>query len=181
MARGLRIQAKLITRNAYRDLARIRNLGEDLGPILGIWGAIIEASVRRRFDTGRGPGGIPWPVSRRAKAHGGKTLVDRGNLERSLRYEVGHNRVEIGFDGASESTKHAAAHQFGSHRQTVVVGHMRVIESAFGVPINPPRAVRVRAHGRMTNLPARPMLGIDNQDRRDLTEAAHDYLRGLLK
>jgi phage gpG-like protein len=181
MPRGLVFTHRLGTNQAYRSLRKLEQLGEDPGPLLDIWGGILEASTRNRFDTGRGPAGIPWPPSKRVQKSGGKTLVDKGNLERAVRYEVRGKRLLVGVDGKSESTKHSAAHQFGSHRRTVVVTHTRNITSAFGVPLKEPKQVRVRGHPMTTNLPARPFLGVDNADRRDMREASTDYIRGLVK
>jgi phage gpG-like protein len=172
--------------DALRVARYVRNLGEEPTPLLEIAGSLLEASTLRRFDTGRGPGGVPWPPTRRqvrsavgaSGPNKAKILVDTGLLVGSITHEVRSAEVEIGVDGRSESSRYASAHQFGSHRQTVVLGHMRTINQAFGLPIEP-RDVQVRPHGRVTNLPARPFIGVDDEDRRDLTEAWFDYLRSL--
>jgi phage gpG-like protein len=170
---------------AQRIAQRVQTLGGDQQPLLAIAGSILEASTLRRFESESGPGGVPWPKSKAAlglvpRASGrispGRTLFDTGGLEGSVRHEVRAGEVEVGVDARTESATHAAAHQFGSHRQTVVVGHTRLITQAFGVPIAA-REVQVRPHGRVTNLPARPFIGVDNQDREDLTDAWLDYLR----
>jgi phage gpG-like protein len=178
---------------AQRVAQRVYNLGEDTEPLLAIAGSILEASTIRRFDTESGPGGIPWPKSRRAGGYSvgrrgprqprgtiGKTLTDTGDLRDSIRYELRPGEVEVGADGLKNPVK-AIANQLGSHRQTVVVGHTRTIRSAFGVELEEAKVVRVRPHGRITNLPARPFVGVDDQDRDDLGDAWSDYLIGLLK
>jgi len=181
MARGLKFNARLVTRDAYRALYRLRNLGEDPRPVLEEWGGILEASTRERFDSGRGPGGVPWLPSKRVQKHGGKTLVDKGNLERAVRYEVrNRNLLLVGVDGRATSVKEAASHQFGVNRTVVVVKHERVIDHAFGVPLKEVAIVQVRGHARRMNLPARPFLGVDNNDRRAMTDSAVSYLRELL-
>jgi phage gpG-like protein len=182
MVGGVVIKSNLITRGAYQALQRVRNLGENPRPLLEEWGGILEASTRNRFDTGKGPGGVPWIPSQRVVKHGGKTLVDKGNMERALRYEVqGSSRLLVGVDGRSESAKNAAAHQFGVNRTVVVVRHLRTIDQAFGVPLRERVTATVRGHARKMHLPARPFLGIDNNDRRDLTESAQSYLSELLQ
>jgi phage gpG-like protein len=187
VALGITFKAKLVTREAYRVLREIREFGEDPSGLLDEWGGVLEASTRNRFDTGRGPSGVPWPYSKRVLGignHGpanGKTLVDKGNLERSIRYEVrGRTTLIVGVDGNSESAKHAASHQFGVHKPVFVGGYFRVVNSAFGVPLENAVRQRVRSHGRKMNIPARPFLGLDNNDRRDLTEVSQSYLRELL-
>lgn len=187
-AGGFHFEVEVVGLERARRIARqVRNLGEDVRPLMAIAGGILEASTLRRFDTGKGPGGVPWPPSKAAlglvprasgKISPGKTLVDLGGLEGSVRHEVRSNEVEVGVDALTESARHAAVHQFGSHRQTVVVGHSRTINQAFGVPI-PPRTIEVRPHGRVTNIPARPFLGVDSEDRRDLEDAWRDHLKGL--
>lgn len=140
-----------------RLFADVRQFGQDPSELLDIWGATLEASVRSRFDRGVGPGGIPWPISHRAAAQGGKTLVDKGNLEGSLRFEVRPGELEIGFDGMGASSKYARTHQFGAEIEVLVDGEV----------------------ARKVTIPARPMLGIDEDDRRDMREVAIEHLRSL--
>lgn len=161
---------------AFRHM---RSLGVDLTPFMQDARGILLASVLRRFQTGRGPDGIPWPISKRAaglapnhtgKRVPGRTLVDTEDLQDSIRGEVTPDSVEIGSDGLKNPVK-AIANQFGSQRQAVVLAHQRTIKVAFGVVLAQPREVNVRAHGRVTNLPARPFIGIDAEDRKDVEEA----------
>jgi phage gpG-like protein len=173
--------------DAVRVLRRVENLGEDPTPLLYIAASVLEASVLKRFDTGRGPGGVPWAQTKRqvrsaVGAHGpnkAKILVDTGDLRDSIRSEVRPGEVEVGSDGLKNPVK-ALANQFGSHRQTVVVKHLRTINSAFGIPLPQPKTFTVRPHGMRTNLPARPFIGFDEQDKQDLGEAFVDHLKGLL-
>lgn len=183
MPNGVRFDVEIFTGGTRRLVRRLRDLGIDPVGLLDIVGSVLEASARNRISgTNKGPDGVAWPPSKRVQKFGGKTLYDKNNLFNSLRYEVQPpNRVLIGVDGLSESSKNAAALQFGSHRQTVVVGHTRTISSAFGVPLPEPRTIKVRGHGRITNLPARPFLGIDAQDRADIRDGGKDYLRSQFK
>ncbi len=179
--------------NARRIAKRVENLGEDPSVLLNIAGGILEASVIRRFDEERGPGGVVWPKSRRAggysvgrkgprqpRGKGGKTLTDTGDLRDSIRFVVRPGEVEVGSDGLKNPVK-ALANQFGSNRQAVVLAHTRTINEAFGVPLPSPVTVNVRPHGRITNLPARPFIGVDDQDRDDIQDAWLDHLKGLFK
>lgn len=166
--------------DAQRIARRVRNLGENPRPLLEIAGSVLEASTARHFDEQRGPGGVPWPPSRRAIRQNGRTLFDRGDLYDSIRHEVRPAEVAIGFDDLNKAPGVVAALHFGSHRQTVVVGHQRTVNEAFGVPLPAPRVQNVRPHGRMTNLPARPMIGVDDDDRRELHDAWLAHLRSLL-
>lgn len=151
-----------------RLFAKVREFGADPDELLDIWGGVLESSTRRRFDTGTGPGGIPWPVSRRVLEQGGKTLVDRGNLEGSLRYETRPGALEVGFDGVGASSKHAKTHQFGAIIKPVNASSLRfrLADGSF-------------RFAQEVTIPARPMLGVDDDDKRDMKELAIEHLRSL--
>lgn len=162
-----------------RLFGRIRDFGENPVGLLEIWAGQIEASTRNRFDTGRAPGGVPWPQSKRVIKHGGKTLVDKGNLESSIRHIVHATGFEVGVDAIGESSKNAHVHQFGFAGTVQIPEHVRTINQAFGIPI-PEKAVKVRAHSANMNIPKRAFLGIDDDDKRDMKEVAVEHLKGLL-
>jgi len=163
---------------ALTALRRIRDLGGDIIPFLEDARGILVASTLERFRTGRGPGGIPWKPTKRQRANAvgergpnrEAILVRTGDLRGSIRGVVGANYVEVGSDGLKDPVK-ALANQFGSHRQTVVVRHRRRQTMAFGAPLEPPRDVLVRGHGRITNLPARPFVGVDDTDKAEIRQA----------
>lgn len=180
MPRGFNIGVRVDgLENAQRIARRVRNLGEDPQPLLEIAGSVLEASTVQHFDEEKGPGGVPWPKSQRALRDGGRTLFEFGDLYDSVRSEVRANEVEIGFDDMNKAPGVVPALHYGSNRQTVVVAHERTVNEAFGVPLKPPVVARVRPHGRVTNLPPRPMLGVDDEDRRELEERWLEHLRGL--
>ena len=159
-------------------LHRLRELGENILPFMEDARDIMRASVLGRFESGRGPGGIPWaPTKRQRRQAVGPTgpnkariLVDTGDLQSSIRGEATGQYAEVGSDGLKNPVK-ALANQFGSHKQTVVLAHERIVSTAFGAPLKEVAVQNVRAHGRVTNLPARPFIGIDAQDEADIEEA----------
>ena len=130
---------------ARQELARLASRLTDLEPAMAAIGTALQALVQDRFDTGRGPGGVPWPESRRARATGGATLVDTGRLRRSIVARAGRDSIEIGSD-----VIYAAIHQQGG-------------------TIRPRRADRLlftTFDGRTVaadrvDIPARPFLGMD--------------------
>jgi phage gpG-like protein len=164
-------------------LRRVRELGGDTTPFMEDARGILVASTLRRFETGKGPGGIPWaPTKRQVRQAVGsrgpnkaRILVDTGDLQDSIRGEAGPDYVEVGSDGLKNPVK-ALANQFGSSRQTVVVRHQRRMTMAFGAPLAEPVEVTVRGHGRVTNLPARPFVGVDDEDKVDVEDAWRDRL-----
>lgn len=186
---GINVTIEVST-DAIRRIARqVLNLGEDPRDLLEIAGQTLYASTIRHFDEERGPGGVPWPKSKRAEGEApnyrgqkiaGKTLTDSSDLRDSVRYEVRPLEVEIGADGLKNPIK-ALANQFGSHRTTTVAFHTRVVNSAFGVPLPQPTTQFVSSHVRITNIPARPFIGADDQDKADVTELWLDHLKGLFR
>lgn len=158
---GVRLEISIDDGGLGRALERAIAAGTDLRPALEGSALIIEGSVQRRFDTGQGPGGIPWPPSRRALEQGGKTLVDKGSLRESITHDIGANQVDVGVQSPSpgNADKYAAAHQFGAHI----------------VPRNGEFLVFTGSDGglvflRSVDLPARPFVGFDDQDVADLED-----------
>ncbi len=181
MARGpIRIEARGLAK-AKALFTRIREFGADPTGLLEAWAALIEASTRNRFDSGKGPGGVPWPLSKRVIRDGGKTLVDKGNLESSIRNIVIPHGFEVGVDAIGESSRNAHVHQFGFAGPVQIPQHQRTMTMAFGVPMPEPKIVTVKAHTAQQNIPKREFLGIDADDKRDMKEVALEHLRELLQ
>ena len=164
-----------------RPLAALRNmraLGGNIRPFMEDAKKILLESTIERFRTGRGPDGIPWAQTKRqvrqavgpAGPNKARILYDTGDLLASIRADTGPDYVEVGSDGLKNPVK-ALANQFGSHRQTVVVRHERTVTRAFGAPLRRPVTSTVRGHGRITNLPARPFIGIDKADEAHIESA----------
>jgi phage gpG-like protein len=163
---------------ALAALRKIRDLGGDISPFMVDAKDILVKSTLERFRTGKGPGGIPWKPTKRQSANAvgpygpnrEAILVRTGDLRGSIRGVTGPNYVEVGSDGLKNPVK-ALANQFGSNRQTVVVRHKRRQTTAFGALLREPVEVTVRGHGRITNLPARPFVGIDEEDKVEVKAA----------
>lgn len=168
---GFKYTMALDAQDVKEATTELASIGQNLRPLMDIAGGIFENSMRHRFDTAKGPGGIPWPISRRAALGktGKGTLQDKGNLRGSIRSVAGDDFVETGFDGIGRSSKHAASHQWG-------------------VTIRPRNAKALAftgADGRFVmaqsvTLPARPMAGIDDDDRADLKDGFVHYMEERL-
>jgi len=164
-------------------LRNLRDLGEDLSPFMTAAKSILLASTINRFETGRGPGGIPWAQTKRqVRSAVGPTgpnkariLVNTGALQSSIQGESDSKSAEVGSKGLDVPAK--LANQFGSHRQSVVLAHERVVTKVFGATLDEPAVQNVRAHGRVTNLPARPFVGIDSDDVADIKDAWGGIIR----
>jgi phage gpG-like protein len=146
-------EAKAVIQS-YRDLAA------DPTELMETGAALMENSTRSRFADQQGPGGIPWPQSRRALAQGGRTLIDTGGLVSSITSRASSNRFEWGIMAKTPSAKFAASHQFGVTIRPKK-GPYLIFRGADGHVI----------FARSVTLPARPFLGVDEDDRLDLKAA----------
>lgn len=159
-----------------QDMAR--RLGATLGrvnfkPLMEVIGAHLITSTQLRFEKGKGPGGVSWPVSRRAQQGGGQTLMLTRRLYDSIAESSdvrSDTRVEIG-----TNIKYAAIHQFGG-----TVGP-HVIEARRGKALFIPGiGFRRRVNHPGAAMPARPYLGIDSQDESLLIDVTDRWLKQTL-
>lgn len=146
-----------------RQLQEIGRRAEDLTPLMDMIGPRLRDAARNRIaSTNVGPDGVPWPVSFRAKTEGGKTLLDTTDLSESLTWRASAREVEIG-----SNLIYAAIHQFGGDIVPVSAGAL-TFRLANGQMVT---------CGKVT-IPARPYLGVSDEDEVILTDLALTYLAG---
>ena len=116
-----------------------------------------------RFDSGKDPAGIAWPVSQRARLQGGKTLVDKGNLRDGISTAVSGDTVLIG-----SNTPYAAIHQFGGtiKPKTAKALYFQLPSGGF-------------IFAQKVNIPARAYIGLGTDDENRITDALERYLARL--
>lgn len=151
--------------NEVRKRVRKALANADTRDLLTGLGDLVVAKVMERFRTGTDPEGNKWPVSLRAKLEGGQTLVDVGNLRESYTRVVNSDeQVEIG-----SNREYAAIHHFG--------GVIRA-KSA--------KALHFTIGGRhimkkSVTIPARPALGLNDEDEAHLLEETEDWIAKLTR
>jgi phage virion morphogenesis protein len=144
-------------------------------------GASLVTSTRRRFEQGVAPDGSPWPPSMRALAEGGKTLIDRARLMGSITHEADDGGVSVG-----SNVVYAAIHQLGgaiqqgAREQVLHFKHnARTGRTRFAKANSKANfAKKVEVGPRTINMPARPFLGIDDDDDREIELLAKEWLLG---
>lgn len=155
-----------------------RRLGAALGrvnfkPLMELIGAHLITSTQLRFEKGKGPGGVSWPVSRRAQQGGGQTLMLTRRLYDSIAQDgplATAQNVEIG-----TNLIYGAIHQFGG----TISPH--VIEARRGKALFIPGiGFRRRVNHLGSAMPARPYLGIDSQDESLLIDVTDRWLKQTL-
>lgn len=144
-------------------------------------GAALAVSVSRRFQREVGPDGTAWKPSKRALRTGGKTLRLSGRLWQSVTHRPSDDGVEVGVSPA-----YAAAHQFGAkiERQAGTVTTFHGIDKRSGeisarfVKKGKAGFAQDHQHGPyVIELPARPFLGIDEEDRSTISEIVLGHVR----
>lgn len=159
---GVAIRIDFDDEDVRRALAGLKDAAADLEPAMDEIGGYLTAATQRRFERGAGPDGKAWPPSIRARATGGRTLLDSGRLANSITWRAGRNSVEVG-----TNVIYAAIHQLG--------GTIRA-KTEKGLTFRIP-GVGFRRKASVT-IPARPFLGVDRGDRREIADILRDHLAG---
>lgn len=128
---------------------------EDLDELKHGVGLAVVSSTQKRFEDSVGPDGTSWAEAQR----GGKTLVDSGLLRDSVVHQVDGDRILVG-----SNRVYAGVHQFGAEIKPKTA---KVL--AFSVA---GKAVFAKS----VTIPARPYLGINEQDRRDIRGTIADFV-----
>lgn len=145
----------------------------DFSQVTPVIAELLQDSVRRNFREGGRP--EKWPVSKRAEAEGGQTLLKWSTLMSSIVGVGDNDSVRVGTNVA-----YAAAHNFGVDKQITqqVREHVRRITQAFGKPIEQ-TAVQVKSHSRKRHLkiPQREFMLVQDEDWEDI----HDVITARLQ
>ena len=119
------------------------------------------SSTDQRFDDEVGPDGSKWAQSHRARKQGGKTLSNKGFLRDSFTTSSSPKHAAIGTNHIS-----AAIHQHG--------GIIR--------PKNKDALYfRIGGHlikAKQVVMPARPMVGLSNDDHKEIPQIVLDHWEG---
>ncbi|MGL5166638.1 MAG: phage virion morphogenesis protein [Afipia sp.] len=144
-------------------------------------GMSLVTSTQHRFEQGKGPDGNPWPPSIRALATGGKTLIGpMARLMRSVTFNATATALELG-----SNVIYAAIHQLGGiirqAARTAVLHfktNKRTGKSLFSKPGKADRARKAEIGALVIRMPARPFIGLDDDDNREILRIAEDWLIG---
>ena len=160
----MKLRVELKDERARRAFRRAVEAGADMRPaMLGI-GELLLRSTRKRFDTHRSPDGTPWARLRdstlKRKREGGhahnadKILTESGELRSRLNIRPGRDYVEIG-----SSVIYASTHQFGAGK-----GAFGATSRGMPIPFG--------------DIPARPFLGVSDEDSTEIELRIADYISG---
>jgi phage virion morphogenesis protein len=148
-------------------LDRLAGLDAAQDTLLRPIGALLVASTVRRFATNVAPDGAAWPklnpvydAFRRA----GPMLVQSTALRGSITFGTAAGEVRVG-----SNMIYAAVHQFGA-----VIKPVKAKALTFRLGGSGP-LIRVRS----VTIPARPYLGVSDEDAADIVDLSKDVLQRL--
>lgn len=148
---GAEVTVTLDDAAAQAMFARLIAAGVNPRPLLAEIGSALEDSSRKRFVSQESPDGVSWaPLSEftLSRKKSGRILYESGDLHDSIKFELGADFVQI----VAGPTEYAATHQFG-----------RADNRLFGGPLAP--------------IPARPFLGLSDDDQDEIMDAMSDFVR----
>lgn len=168
-----------ITVNETDIVERLRRIaGSDRADALREIGEHLQLSHRERWPLARSPEGVPWaPLSETTKARKEKNvdkiLVESGDLSETLRYQlVGNDSLEFGTDRVYGATHQFGAKmgEFGRYSQ---IGRVQ----KFGLGTFQGSAGTQKGFPiPWGDIPARPFLGISDDDRIAILDILEGYL-----
>jgi phage virion morphogenesis protein len=152
-----------IRENVTAGFVSLLDAAEDMTEPFRAIAAALEASTRERFETGTAPDGSKWIPSQRVVEHGGKTLVETGDLLSSISSDFGRDFAAVGPEASFGSAVYAAIHQFGGRIAPKAGSGRKALKTPFG-----PLAAVV--------IPERPYIGLSAADRDVIRAAVADHL-----
>lgn len=129
-------------------------------------GEHVVSSTQERFKTGTGPDGQKWETSIRVKKEGGTTLRDTSRLRNSITCRARPDRAEIG-----TNDRRARIHQYGGIIRARKAKALRFQIGGSGI-----WAVK-----KQVKIPARPFLGVNDDDAAAINEIIADHLERCLE
>ena len=152
------VSALLRRMRAYSELDR-KNLNAALAESA-------RESTLERFRRSKGPDGRRWKPSIRAATVGGKTLIDSAQLRNSIKSYSDEKGFAVG-----TNVKHGATHQFGEPGRTIRAKTRKGLRFQVGGRWVTKKQVKV-------SIPARPFLGLSEEDMEEIKATVEDFIEG---
>lgn len=139
------LQKKLAGLSKINRYALMKNIAEGL-----------RSSTMDRFRTAKSPEGKPWEPSIRAQQGQGITLTQTARLKNSIKATADATGAAVG-----TNTIYAATHQFGDEGRTIRAKKAKTLKFKY-------KGGWVSVEKVTINIPARPYLGISDEDMKDI-------------
>lgn len=126
-------------------------------------GEFLTESTKDRFKSEEGPEGKKWEPSYRAQSSGGKTLTKNATLKNSITYRESSKNVDVG-----TNIIYAAVHQKGKKIKAKDANYLKF------------KVGDTWVQKKSVEIPARPFLGISDEDRKEIQNIIKDRIDGHL-
>lgn len=157
---GIGVRVAVKQGSVIEALGRLSLDRADKRDLLDLMGITVAENTRLRFTDGVDPDGTPWVESLRARYEGGETMRDTGRLMNSITHDVvGETAVVIG-----TNVPYAHALHFGATIRAVNGPYLRF------------RVAGGWASRKEVELPARPFLGITDEDAAEFVDIINHFL-----
>ncbi|MBC5745089.1 phage virion morphogenesis protein [Lachnospiraceae bacterium MD308] len=145
-------------------LGRLKQLSSfDRAGVLNAIAEGLRTSTMERFSREQSPEGVKWAPSVRAGDSGGKTLTQTAALKNSIRAKSDDSGAAVGTNDIR-----AATHQFGDTR-TIRAKNSKYLTFQIG-------GKWVRKASVTIHIPARPFLGISQEDQEEIRELLEEAI-----
>ena len=176
---GAFVQIEVNDRGLTELVSSITRHLSDMTPVFHEIGEVVAESVQRNFEEHKAPDGKKWeelsPAYAAWKAKKGKNAADILILNRilmgSIHQKAQRDRVQVGTD-----VVYGAVHQFGMDKFVGVAAHGRGKWQSTGGRSGATTQTGVRTHLRDMFIPARPFLGIRDDDWPEIRAAVETFL-----
>jgi len=184
---GIRINYTIQDQPVRQLLAKLLRAGKNLQPAMKSIGEYLLRATEERFSQEQDPQGRPWTplaAATRKRKKGPKILTESGRMRGSIVYRAFKDRVVVG-----TNVVYAAIHQLGgeisqeARTQTLAFGKKGFL-SHKAARRRKKGAIKVRfaAMGaRKFTIPARPFLGVNQEDIGVIKEILIDHLRQAIE
>lgn len=159
---GVSLEVEVADKAVHQAFTRLIGVMADTTPVMSAIGTGLVGSTHRRFITQTSPDGAAWaklnPEYKKGKRNS-RILTESGRLRDSITHRASRDAVTIG-----TNVIYAAPHQLGATIKPVSASHLW-----FRMGGNLIKAASV-------TLPARPFLGISNDDEAMIAETVFGFV-----
>lgn len=156
------VTAEVLDAGVQRAFTRLVSVMENTTPVMAAIGTGVVGSTHRRFVSQTAPGGQKWaPLNPDYKAtkKNRRILTESGRLRDSINARPSRDEVRVG-----TNVVYAGVHQFGATIKPKSASHL-VFRLASGVVL-----------AKSVTIPARPFLGIDEDDEAMIAEVVFGFV-----
>ncbi|MDG9793783.1 phage virion morphogenesis protein [Brucella anthropi] len=160
---GVSLEVEISDKAVQQAFTRLITVMGDTTPIMSAIGSGLVGSTHRRFVSQKSPDGVAWKALNseyKKTKRNSRILTESGRLRDSINHRAGRDQVTVG-----TNAKYAAVHQLGATIKPKSASHL-VFRLASGIVL-----------AKSVTIPARPYLGISDDDQVMISETVFSALQ----